>query len=270
MGSFLKRLENEGYVMSDLELEKEAEDYMTKVSSERKVSEVGLFNKWKKTSDPKYFQELYRSMKPMLYDATKNASFNSNIPQSAHMAYAAQSFMDSLRTYEPSKGALQTHVYGNVKKKANRLNYLYQDLGHKPEPRAIMVGTYQAEKQYLKDLLGREPSAAEIADRMGVPVSEIKNLEREVTKDLALDEITEQHAYFMKDKEEEKLDFLYYDLAGEQQVVYDYILGAHGKPKLVKANGTIDFDRIASLMGVSASKVRTIHKKLGTKLERMR
>lgn len=251
------------------ELIKEASEYTEKLSSTQKGDELSLYKKWMKTGKKEYFQDLYSSMKPLIVSAANKAAYNSNIPQAAHMAYAAQNFHDALRTYDPSKGALQTHVYGAVHQKAKRLNYLYQDLGHKPEPRAQMVGLYQTEKEFLKAELGREPSQAEMADRMGINLGEVANIEREVRKDLALDEGTENNAYFMTDKEVEKLDFIYYDLMGEEQVVYDYILGAHGKPKLMKQNNKVDFEGIARAMGVSPSKVRNIFKRIQGKFEKV-
>lgn len=249
---------------------KEARDYEVKLGDDRKRKEVSLFNKYRRTGSKKAFQDLYSSMKPLLIKATRKAAFNSNIPESAHMAYAAQNFMDALRTYNPQKGTLHTHVYGAVELKANRLNYLHQNLGHMPEPRAMRVGLYQNEKQFLTDTLGREPSTAELADRLRWSVKDVANIEKEVHKDLALEEGTEQHAMYQSDKTEELLDFVYYDISNEQKLVYDYIFGTHGKPKLTKSGGKrVDFDRIARQMGVSTSKVRSLHSKIRSKLERM-
>lgn len=248
----------------------EAKEYTEKMASEIKTEEQKLYEKWQKTQDPTYFQQLYVSMKPLIAQATRGATFNSNIPQSAHKIYAAQNFYNALKTYDPKHGALQTHVYGSVGKKANRLNYLYQNLGQTPEPRAQMAGRYLDAKEYLKNQYDREPSAAELADHLGVGLNRVSLLEREMHKDLAIDESTEQHAMFMTDVDQEKLDFLYYDLNGEEQVVYDYIMGAHGKPKMLKGGDKrVDFDGIASRMGVSSSKVRNIHKKITRKLERL-
>lgn len=249
----------------------EGEDYIEKMATERKSHEQDLFDKWKHTNKTKYFQELYTSMKPLISKAIRNASFNSNIPQSAHQAYAAQNFYNALKTFDPKHGVLQTHVYGSVGKKAHRLNALYQNLGHAPEPRAQMAGRYLDAKEYLKNQLDREPSAAELADHMSIGISKIGLLEKEIHKDLALDDMTEQQTYFMTDANQEKLEFLYYDLSGEEQVVYDYIMGAHGKPRMTRGGGKrVDFDGIAQKMGVSSSKVRNIHKKIARKLERIK
>lgn len=95
----------------------------------KKTDELDLYHDWKKTQSPVMFQKLYTSMKPMLYDAARKASYGSNVPESAHQVWAAQSFLEALKTYKPTAGAaLQSHVYTAVQRKANRLNYLYQNL----------------------------------------------------------------------------------------------------------------------------------------------
>jgi DNA-directed RNA polymerase specialized sigma subunit len=212
---------------------------------------------------------LYGSMKNLIYDAARKASFGSNVPESAHRIYAAQNFLDALRTFNPNKGrALQSHVYDTVHQKAKRLNYLYQNLGSMPEPRAMIVGLYQSELENLKNQLGREPSAAELSDRMSLPIKEITNIRKELRKDLAVGEGTEDIAFSEGSREEESLEHLYYDLGAEEKVVYEYIFGKHGKPRLVKANNKIDFDGIARRMGVSSSKVRTVFSSIKAKLEK--
>lgn len=237
------------------------------MASEKKQSEVDLFNQWKKTNDPVHFQNLYSSMKNLIYDAAKKAAYGSNVPESAHRIYAAQNFLDALRTYDPKHGtALQTHVYGAVHQKAKRLNYMYQNLGHIPEPRAQQIGLYQNEQQSLRDSLGREPSAAELADRLNWNLRDIGHIQKELRKDLAMDQGTEEMPFFETSRDEEILSHLYYDLSNEEKVVYEYMFGKFGKPRMIKANNKVDFDGIAKRVGVSSSKIRTIFSGIRSKL----
>lgn len=233
-----------------------------------KEDEASIFKDWKKTQDPKYFRKLYDSMKPLIYKAAEKASYGSNIPESAFKAYAAQSFYDALRTFQPGKGAqLGTHVYGSVHNKTKRLNYMYQNLGQIPEPRAMKIGLFKNEQSYLHDSLGREPSSAELADRLGWGLKDVANIQRELRKDLALGEGTDELPYFESSKDEEILNYLYYELAPDEQVVYEYIYGKNGRPRMIKPSGKINFDKISQNMGVSTSKVRTLYGKIRKKLE---
>jgi DNA-directed RNA polymerase specialized sigma subunit len=239
------------------------------VADEQKKEELDIFHKWRATQDKKHFQALYTSMKPLLYSAAKKASYGSNIPESAYRIYAAQSFLNALKTFDPSKGgSLQTHVYGSVHQKTKRLNYDYQNLSHTPEPRAVMVGLYQTELSNLKDALGRDPTHQELAGRLGVTPKVVANLQKEVHRDLALADGIEEESYSEGSVDEETLDLLYQDLLPEERVVYDYIFGKHGRPKAVKGSNRIDFDAIGRGAGFSPSKARVITSKIKAKLKK--
>lgn len=236
----------------------------------KKQDELTIFEKWKKTGEKEHFQALYTSMKPLIHRAAEKAAYGSNLPVSAHKLYAAQAFMDSLRTFDPKGGsALQTHVYGSVENKVKRLNYEYQNMGKMPEPRAVMVGKFMNEFENMKIDLGREPSSAEMSDHMGLPMKQIVHLQKEIRKDLSMEGGTEEVAFSEGTKEEEFLNYLYYELGPEEKVVYEYITGAFGKPKLVRVNNKIDFASIAQRMGVSESKVRTLHNSIRAKYKKV-
>lgn len=208
-------------------------------------------------------------MKPLLYDAAKKASYGSNVPESAHRIYAAQNFLDALRTFKPGAGAaLQTHVYGAVHQKAKRLNYLFQNLAHIPEPRAMQVGLYQTEHANLTDSLGRAPTPEELASRLGWGMKDVAHIQREVHKDLAMAEGVEEQITFEGSADEETLDSLYFELSPEEQVVFDYVFGKHGKPKLMKANKRVDYNEVAMRAGFSSSKARAIVGRIAGKLEK--
>ena len=235
----------------------------------KKLDEVSIFEKWNKTKDKAHFQALYSSMKPLIYDAAKKASYGSNLPESAHRIYAAQAFLDSLRTFQPNSGAsLQTHVYGSVHNKVKRLNYEYANMGKMPEPRAVMVGKFQNEFENMRSSLAREPSSAEMADHMGIPIKQIINLQKEIRKDLSMEGGLEEVASSEGSVEDEFAAYLYYDLNPEEKVVYEYMTGNYGKPRMVKANNVIDFTGIAARMGVSESKVRTLHNAIRAKYKK--
>ena len=239
------------------------------MADELSIKENELFTKWRQTQNPVYFQQLYSSMKPLIVQATKKATYGSNVPQAAHQIWAAQNFLDALRTFDPKAGAaLKTHVYGAVHQKAKRLNYMYQNLGHIPEHRIQAVGTYHNENQFLKEKLGREPSAAELADRLGWGVSDVASIRKELRKDLAMGEGTEDVPFFQSNRDEEILNFLYYDLTPPEKSVYEYLYGKQGHPKLIKESNRPDYDKIASRLGMSTSKVRSIVAGIQVKLEK--
>jgi hypothetical protein len=238
------------------------------VTTEKKPEELKLFEQWKHTGEKKYFHQLYYSLKPLLDSAANKASYGSNIPKASHEIWAAQNMLTALGTYDPKKGVtLQTHVYGAVHQKAKRLNYMYANMGQMPEPRAIQVGNYQSAVANLTEEFGREPSAAELADHMSIGIKDIERLRGEVQKDLSLQGLEDQ-TFFETPREQEILHLLYFDLTAEEQVIYDYMFGKHGKPRLVKANQKIDFDDIGRRSGFSSSKARAVFNRIKQKFEK--
>jgi len=239
------------------------------VANERKINENEIFKKWQDTQDTNHFQTLYTSMKPLIYDAARKASYGSNLPESAHRIWAAQSFFDALRTYKPTSGAsLQTHVYGAVHQKAKRLNYLYQSLAYKPEPRAMQVGVFQNEHANLKETLGREPTDHELASKLEWAVKDVERIKKETHSELAMGEGTEEQGFNESPETEAILFHLYDNLSLEEKQVYDRVLGKHGQSKMMKANNKIDFDRISRSVGYSSSKVRMVVGRIKIKLEK--
>jgi DNA-directed RNA polymerase specialized sigma subunit len=176
--------------------------------------------------------------------------------------------MDALKTYDPSKRALNSHVHDWVSNKGNRLNYEYQNLGRLPETRGMQVGKYLNVRDSLLSELGREASQAEVADMSGIPLRDVALLEKELRKDLSMGEGQQEVAFYRSNKDEEILDYIYHDLGNEERVVYEYVYGKHGKPMMKKNNGRVDFAGISSRVGFSESKVRSIVNKVGNKLEK--
>lgn len=233
------------------------------------ANEMDLFNQWKKTNDKRDFQNLYNHMREDIKRASQRAAMGSNIPESAHRIWAAQNFYDSLRTFNPTKGAsLKTHVFGAVQNKAKRLNYQYQNIGSMPEDRAMQVGLYQTTVSSLRNNLNRDPSAQEVADHMGVGVRDVERISKEVKKDLSLvDGLSGQVAY-ESSRDESILDLTYHDLSPVQQTIYEYAFGAHGKPKLRTKNNKLDYTALSRATNLSQSKLRQEVKKIEKQLKK--
>jgi DNA-directed RNA polymerase specialized sigma subunit len=231
-------------------------------------NQMTLYNKWSQTKSKEDFQSLYETMKDTIEISSRKAAMGSNVPQSAHKIWAAQIFLDSLKTYNPNMDTqLKTHVSNAIMRKANRLNYTYQDLGSKSEQRATKVGLFQAENANLINELGREPSAAELADRTHLGIRDIERLQKELHKNLSTNIGIDSQIGVETTFSEEVLSYIYYELNNEQKVVYEYIYGRNGKPRLVKTNGKVDFDEIASRSRMSKSKVYRLVKEIEIILE---
>jgi len=226
--------------------------------------ELELLNKWRNTGQKTYFQQLYKSYKPMLFKATEKAARGSSLPRSVFELEAAQQFHDSLQRFDASKGIqLSTFVYGSVEDKAKRLN-MFQDIGRIPERGGNSLGIFHVNqlnntREILYQKLGRDPSSFEIAQEMGVPVAKVEGLIRETKKDLSLNSTLEDAVTHDDDaKGMATLEMHYYDMSKEQQTFYDYATGEHGKQIMIKPSGKIDYNRIANAMGITLPRLHKI------------
>lgn len=254
----------------------EKDYYQREDSVDREFKEdldMHFYDKWKETGEKKYFQQLYRNLKPTLNKASQKAAYGSNIPQSVFQAEAAQQMLTAVENYNPKFGTkLSSHVYGRVQDKLKRVNYKYQNMARRVERNAggvYQINYFNNEKLFLKDKLGREPSAQELSDVLGWSINQVEGMMNEDRKDLSLNqELEDLNTYDDDSAGKEMLAMFYYDMNPEEQVVYDYATGSHGKDAVLKANGLdADYKAIAQRLGMPESKVLKIRNKLARKVK---
>lgn len=112
---------------------------------------------------------------------------NSGLPYKALELEGKKLASHALDTYDPNKGTqINTHVT-NYLQKLSRFTNTYQNVGHIPEPRALMLGRYETIFSNLEEEKGREPTIQELADAMHVPPAEITRLQSERRADLHME-----------------------------------------------------------------------------------
>jgi len=237
--------------------------------SDRKKQEHALLEAYQKNPSQATFMPLYTSMKPLISSAAFRNMKGSTIPQAVHTAYAAQNFLDSIKTYSPNKGAFRVHAFNSVFEKGKRLNLKYQNIGYIPEHRSTKYQVYQTALHLLREDLGREPTTVEIADESNMPVHEIERLRKEVTKDLVTQEhlITKGMGFAQSDKAMQVARDVLYSLEPKHQLVLEYTLGLNGRSSLVKKTGGADVSAIAKAAGISIADVRNARKVIKRKFQ---
>jgi RNA polymerase primary sigma factor len=204
-----------------------------------KQEELKLFEKYKQTGNPEYKQQLIRSLKPIIVKHVEKYT-NSGLPKPALELESYNLVSKAIDTYDPKKAQLNTHVYNNLKK-LSRFVTSYQNIGHIPEHRALLIGQYQIIVSNLKDQLGREPTSAEIADAMNVSIKEVERLQEELRKDLLISDIAEEEDEIgfynfinpidETSKYKEALEIVYFDANPTEKRILEGLTGIYGKPK---------------------------------------
>lgn len=206
-----------------------------------KKQEAELYNRYKTNNDKQAKKELIHSLTPLIRSQVGRYK-NSGLPYGALELEGKKLTSKAIDTYDPAMGTqLNTHVTTYLKK-LSRYTNTYQNVGHIPEPRALMIGRYNTVFDNLQADKGREPTVFELADNMNVPPAEIERLQLEQRNDLHM-ELPSAEAddggfsyYIQPDttdpKLKEALEFVYFDAGPADKKILEYTFGMGGTRKI--------------------------------------
>lgn len=206
--------------------------------NEYKERELDLYNRWRR-GDTAAKKELLGSLEPLIRQQV-NKFYKSGIPEFAIRAEGFKLASGAIDTYDPNKAQLNTHVT-NYLKKLSRFVTNYQNVGHIPEPRALLIGKYNTIYSNLESDKGREPTVAELSDAMQLPPAEIDRLQTELRADLSLtlDEDEDEVGFYAFTREEESdprvrqaIETVYFEADPIDKKIMEYHFGLYGTPKL--------------------------------------
>jgi len=237
-----------------------------------KAREADLLKAFKSKPSKDTFMPLYQSYKPYIMKAASKNMFGSPIPSAAHVAFAAQSFLDAIRTHNPAKGGFSQHMFGTVFNKGKRLNLHYQNIGYIPESRATKYQDFQTANYLLKEQLGREPSGVELADEMAIPIKEVERMRKEMRSDYILNEALPSIGpqFAQSDKAMNVFRDIQYDLIPKHRTVLEHAIGLNGVKALTKKSGGPDVQAISKAAKISVPEVRSALKTITRKTREYR
>lgn len=186
------------------------------------------------------------------------------VPSSAIYAHAIKLMRNAVEKYNPASDAnFRTFFEANLR--LTRFVNDHKTVARIPEHRSLMIGRYIAAKNILLADKGREPTPEEIAHELRISISDAVKLEKIVnTKELAASSMSFDQVGGVANRFTNAGEFMYFGLTPQEQLVYDYSLGAHGKPALKSVAD------IAKRAGISADMVYRIKRELGEKISKVR
>lgn len=226
------------------------------------VSDVALVAK-AKAGDIAALNELVARHDDLLTHKA-NAFRRSPIPVSVLHAHAVKLLRDAIDRYDPKSGVrFRTFLESTIR--LNRFATQYKNVARIPEYRALLVRRYLAAKQMLAADLDREPTAVEMGEYLGWSVADVARMEQAVSRrDLAASSMEFDQVSSVGDRFSETIDFIYYELTPQEQLVFDYSLGKHGKPKLKSVA------EIAKRTGLTSDKVYAIKRDIARRVAKVR
>lgn len=225
----------------------------------RQAKEIEMWRKWKEGGmQQEDLKPLLVSFRPLIKKKTNIYARKVRIPPSAIEATFQIEFVNALKSYDPSKGALGTYVFTYLDR-GRRWIGENQNIGRIPENRLYKIREYQSALEELGEDLGRVPNHSELSHRLGWTLAEVDRMESELRTDLVSQAFEEDPFSITPSKSEEVMRLFRYELEGDQLAVYDYIIG-HKKTPI---NSTSE---IAKKMGIKDYQVSRIKNQIRSKL----
>ena len=177
--------------------------------------EMEHYNNYKQTGSMRDRTKTLMALQPVLFK--KFQQLAGKLPDSALKSEIARHAINGIETYDPTKGAkLSTHVFNHVAQ-ASRMNYMYQNVVRMSEDK--QQGKFKFYKKAIDDLnseLSREPTDAEVADRLGWSVKDVLDMKSNLFADIfeSRQEVEDERSKFSDDKL--KMNYIMDNLSKEE------------------------------------------------------
>lgn len=220
-----------------------------------------LVARFQKRRDQRTLDQIRARTRPLVQSRLRRLR-TSPVADPILKAKADEILVDSVRTYDPNRGAqFTTHLHGNLRR-MGRFTIQRANIAQIPESRAQKIGLYQQVRAGFMDERNRPPTVEEMADELQWPVREVQRLERELRLDIPSSSMPVPHSLDMTSaREDQILRDIWYELDPDQKRLFDYVMGAHGKPKIIEGKA------LAKKLGWSQAKVSQVRSSIARKIE---
>ena len=222
-----------------------------KVTEEQKKEELKAkrpkeMELWKAYKDsnwhPDHLEPLLKSFSGLIASRVNIFKNRVEVPTSTIEAEHHKWFAKGLKTYDPSKASLATHLT-RVMKKAGRWIESNKNFAYIPENVSKNIGAFNAYKSNLAERLGHEPDDKTVHDfavkeqhpKLGIlSLRDIKRLNKDQRKGL-IQTGHEQDLFSEADVDPRELEVAHLiipHLTAEELVVHEYTMGLNGKQAL--------------------------------------
>lgn len=214
-----------------------------------------------KAGDKIALNELIRLHKDLI-DVKVNNFKKAPVPGAAIEGEALALFLAALDRYTPASGANFRTYLEHMLRGLNRYVNSNKNIARIPENKFLRMRHYMSLRSLLVAQYNREPTLDELSDETGWSKTDVAAMEQALKqKDLAAFDFEEQgKAKQMESRLYETSEFLYASLTPQEKQIYDYSLGAHGKPVI---NSVAE---LAKKTGMSTDQVYKIRRQIAQRI----
>lgn len=192
-----------------------------------------------------------------------NVYRNASVPLQILEVEGRRMALEACGEYEKNRGmGLASYVGTNIRQKLYRYVNTYQHPARIPEASIALITPFRDAVAELNERFGREPTTAELADHMGVPLKHVARMRKSLRANFVDDSEGGGGSLdaFEHDVDFERAMLAYYSLTDVEKQVFDFSLGAHGQPRLKSGE-------IASRLKISAVRVSQLKKSVADKVK---
>ena len=229
----------------------------------RSKKDLTLWEQWNEAGrDVSGIEPLVNQFKPLVMKrANVYAGKNPNVPPEAIRAEFMNQAIKAFETYDPNRGAaLGTHVNWQLMKGRRFIATYGSGIGRIPENRSYKVREFTDARDELSDKLGRGPTALELADQLKWPVKQVSAMELEVRREVPSSLLQADTMSIKPSRNVEIARLIQYELAPEELLVMEHLLGINGKPQLKPGD-------ISRQLNMTPSKVSRIKLNIANKIK---
>lgn len=198
----------------------------------RKQQDVALWRAWKANPSKENLNKLLKQLDPLIMSQVRN--WSGTVADSRLKIRARILAKEALSSYNPSKGALSTHITTRLQK-LSRDVYPYQNAARLPEHQQIKYRTYHTAIASFEDKHGRKPNTSELADSLAWSTKQVNSYEGQLRGDFVTSAGVVNDFYEEGIEDRLVLDYVYHDLDNQEKELFKYITGYQGAPTLSNA-----------------------------------
>lgn len=205
-----------------------------------------LFKQYQQTQSPHTLAMIVKREMPTMNKFIGKYQSASNLPAPVIKSHGKKFMIKAIKTYDPDKGAsFATHLNRNLMP-LNRVNYETSNVFRMSEELQMGANVYKSALDEERDRLGREPSSAELADKLGWSMSKVERVARQMVNEVSDASMSFDPAVSVG--MDNRIDYVYYDLPEDEKLIMQYKTGYAGAQKL-------NNKQISKKMGISESSV---------------
>lgn len=245
-------------------------DETVKVAADRENADMQAFETWRGQPSKQNLSVLMRRFEPTFNQRASLSGWRAPaVPEAAFKADLHKNALQAFKTFDPDRGAqLRTHV-NNLLKRSQRFNAKYQNMAFIPEEKSSLITPIQQATDFLHQEHDEQPTDVQVARYLSqnedmlpkrvrgkMTAGLVKTVRDYQIKDIPGEAFDPDPGSSTMSLQRETLDLLRPALVGDEQIVFDYMFGKNGKPK-VESTG-----QIATRMGKSPSQISRLKKRI--------